>query len=93
LIYVGEGMTKPRRKYSRPNGYVEKIYPIALTETSDDGKSLLSGTKTLGFSMGSGEAAKLAVALMNAVSLMSKEYKSVDLTITIASRMFAVTVG
>jgi hypothetical protein len=85
-------VTRPRRKYSRPNGRVEKIYPLALAETDSSGKSVISETKTLGFSLNSGEAAKLAVALMNAVSMMSKEYTSIDLTIRISDKHFSVTV-
>jgi len=85
-------MTTRKREYSRPDGHVDKIYPVAISELNPDGQSMLTKTKTLAFSLSAGDAAKLSVALSNAIGLLSKERKLIDLTITIREKRFTVTV-
>jgi hypothetical protein len=86
-------MSKSKRKYSRPYGHVDKIYPKAMLKMDPKGKSLVTKTETLGFVLNPGEAAKLSVALMNALGMMTKKHDTINLTIRLDTKAFTVTLG
>jgi len=79
------------RKYSRPGCNLDKIYPLQIEDLDSNGTSKLTHSKMIGLVLNPGEAAKLAVALMNAVSMIDGN-QPIDVMIRLKDRRVTVTV-
>ncbi|MFW9889847.1 MAG: hypothetical protein ACFFER_16785 [Candidatus Thorarchaeota archaeon] len=70
--------------YSRPAGKVKKIYPIEIKDEID--------SKTVAIILNAAEASKLAVALINAVQMVTSKSKDIYITIWLEKQNYTVTV-